>query len=136
MSENNSFKILNNKEKSPSSNNTTNDILSKNFVSTTAKNISINSNNEQPGIIEVYEDNFIQEIKRIGKYLKQYSYIGMDTEFPGVVYPCPQNSPDFYYQYVKANVDKLNLIQLGITLTNSKGERPPNTSTWQFNLKN
>ena len=59
----------------------------------------------------------------------------MDTEFPGVVYPCPTNSPDFYYQYIKANVDKLNLIQLGITLTNSKGERPPNTSTWQFNLK-
>ena len=60
---------------------------------------------------------------------------GMDTEFPGVVFPCPKNTSDFYYQYIKTNVDKLNLIQLGITLTNSKGERPPNTSTWQFNLK-
>ena len=95
----------------------------------------INNSKLESKIIEVYEENFIREIKRIGKYLKQYSYIGMDTEFPGVVYPCPKSSPDFYYQYVKANVDKLNLIQLGITLTNSKGERPPNTSTWQFNLR-
>lgn len=95
----------------------------------------INNSKLESKIIDVYEENFTSEIKRIGKYLKQYSYIGMDTEFPGIVYPCTSNSPDFYYQYIKTNVDKLNLIQLGITLTNSKGERPPNTSTWQFNLK-
>ena len=86
-------------------------------------------------IIDVYEDNFIKEIKRIGKYLKQYPYIGMDTEFPGIVYPCTSISSDFYYQFIKTNVDKLKLIQLGITLTNAKGEQPPNTATWQFNLK-
>ncbi len=86
-------------------------------------------------IIEVYQDNFVKEIKRIGKYLKQYPYIGMDTEFPGVVYPCTCINKDFYYQYIKNNVDQLNLIQLGITLTNAKGEKPPNTTTWQFNLK-
>ena len=95
----------------------------------------INNSKLESKIIDVYEENFINEIKRIGTYLKQYTYIGMDTEFPGIVYPCPTNNSDFYYQYIKANVDKLNLIQLGITLTNSKGERPPNTSTWQFNLK-
>ena len=95
----------------------------------------INNSKLESKIVDVYEENFIKEIKRIGKYLKQYSYIGMDTEFPGIVYPCTCNSPDFYYQYIKTNVDKLNLIQLGITLTNSKGERPPNTSTWQFNLR-
>jgi CCR4-NOT transcription complex subunit 7/8 len=86
-------------------------------------------------IIEVYQDNFIKEIKRIGKYLKQYPYIGMDTEFPGVVYPCTSINSDFYYQYIKVNVNKLKLIQLGITLTNARGEQPPNTATWQFNLK-
>ena len=42
---------------------------------------------------------------------------------------------DFYYQYIKVNVNKLKLIQLGITLTNARGEQPPNTATWQFNLK-
>lgn len=86
-------------------------------------------------ITEVYEDNFVKEITRIGKYLKQYPYIGMDTEFPGIVYKCPMASHDFYYQFTKVNVDKLKLIQLGITLTNEKGEYPPNAGTWQFNFK-
>ena len=99
------------------------------------QSISSKSNKLEEKIIEVYQDNFVKEIKRIGKYLKQYPYIGMDTEFPGVVYPCTTNNPDFYYQYIKTNVDKLKLIQLGITLTNAKGEKPPNTATWQFNLK-
>ena len=112
------------------------------MINTTTSSISpksqsniINSNRLEEKIIEVYQDNFVKEIKRIGKYLKQYPYIGMDTEFPGVVYPCPSNNPDFYYQFIKINVDNLKLIQVGINLTNSKGEQPPNTTTWQFNLK-
>ena len=79
-------------------------------------------------------DNFIQEIKNISKYLTEYPYVGMDTEFPGVIYPCPVATEDFYYIYTKVNVDKLKLIQLGITLTNDKGEYPQETCTWQFNL--
>ena len=70
------------------------------------QSISSNSNKLEEKIIEVYQDNFIKEIKSIGKYLKQYPYIGMDTEFPGVVYKCISNNPDFYYQYIKTNVDK------------------------------
>ena len=85
-------------------------------------------------IKEVYADNFIQEIKNISNYLTQYPYVGMDTEFPGVIYPCPVATEDFYYKYTKVNVDKLKLIQLGITLTNDKGDYPPYTCTWQFNL--
>ena len=95
----------------------------------------IDTNKLKEKIVDVYQDNFIKEIKRIGKYLRQYPYIGMDTEFPGNVYLCSSNTRDFYYQYIKLNVDKLKLIQLGITLTNDKGEHPPNTTTWQFNLK-
>ena len=44
----------------------------------------------------------------------------MDTEFPGVVYPCPSFSTNFYYKFTKANVDKLKMIQLGISLFNKK----------------
>ena len=43
----------------------------------------------QNNIIEVYDSNFIEEIKHLGSYLDDYPYIGMDTEFPGIVYPCP-----------------------------------------------
>lgn len=86
-------------------------------------------------IIEVYEDNFIAEIKNISKYLINYPFVGMDTEFPGVLYPCKSFTTDFYYKFTKENVDKLKLIQIGISLFNKKGEKPPFPSTWQFNLK-
>ena len=93
--------------------------------------------NEQPGIIEVFADNFIQEIKNISSLLEEYNYIGMDTEFPGTVFCINNFTQDFYYKTLKLNVDSLKLIQLGITLTNSKGEYPKNYPyhTWQFNLE-
>lgn len=129
--------------------------LSTNTTSSTQPNLNINakayespkrykksqnqitsSSGFQKGkIVEVYQDNFVKEIKRVGKYLSSYPYIGMDTEFPGIVYPCPSYSDDFYYRFTKANVDNLKLIQIGITLFSSSGEIPTNTSTWQFNLK-
>ncbi len=87
---------------------------------------------ENSKIIEVYEDNFVKEIKRISTYLQRYKYIGMDTEFPGTVYPIETYSNNFYYKFIKLNVEKLNLIQLGISLFNEKGEI---ALTWQFNLK-
>lgn len=42
----------------------------------------INNSKLESKIIDVYKDNFFPEIKRIGKYLKQYCYFGIDTEFP------------------------------------------------------
>ena len=94
-----------------------------------------NDTNERLGIIEVYEDNFIEEIKNIGFLLEDYNYIGMDTEFPGTVFHLENRTEDFYYKSLKKNVDKLKLIQLGITLTNEKGEYPNPYHTWQFNLE-
>ena len=87
--------------------------------------------------MEVYEDNFIEQIKYIGDLLDEYNYIGMDTEFPGTVFHVENMTEDFYYKSLKKNVDKLKLIQLGITLTNEKGEYPKNYPyhTWQFNLE-
>ena len=31
--------------------------------------------NEQPGIIEVYEDNFVAEIKNMSKFLEEYNFL-------------------------------------------------------------
>ena len=61
----------------------------------------------------------------------------MDTEFPGTVFHLENMTEDFYYKSLKINVDKLKLIQLGITLTNEKGEYPKNYPyhTWQFNFE-
>ena len=75
-----------------------------------------------------------------------------DTEFPGVV-ARPMGSftsrTDYHYQTLRANVDLLSVIQLGITLFDENGSTPPphgengpfqNSAvpcphTWQFNFK-
>ena len=89
------------------------------------------------GIIEVYKENFLKEIKILSELSEDYNYIGMDTEFPGTVFSINNMSEDFYYKSLKTNVNKLKLIQLGITIMNEKGEYPKNYPyhTWQFNLE-
>ena len=112
---------------------------STNLKTENCKNSETNFNNSfqksESGIVEVYSYNFISEIKNISNLLEEYNYIGMDTEFPGIVYHLNNYSEDFYYQTLKLNVDSLKLIQLGITLKNSKNEYPKGNHTWQFNFE-
>ena len=98
-------------------------------------NTSTDSSSQSNEIVEVFADNFVTEIKRISLLLEEFPYVGMDTEFPGVVYPLTEYTQDFYYQSLKLNVDSLKLIQLGITLSDVNGNLPKGTHTWQFNLK-
>jgi CCR4-NOT transcription complex subunit 7/8 len=94
-----------------------------------------NESNDSSVIVEVYKDNFIQEMKNLAILINKYNYIGMDTEFPGTVYSLSTLTDDFYYKSLKLNVDSLKLIQLGITLSNEKGEYPTPHRTWQFNFE-
>ena len=96
---------------------------------------NINNENNNTGIIEVYKENLNQEMKNLISLLNEYNYIGMDTEYPGIVYSVSTITEDFYYKTLKLNVDSLKLIQLGITLSNSKGEHPQPFHTWQFNFE-
>jgi hypothetical protein len=54
-------------------------------------NVNSNSNITKASakIIEVYKDNFIKEIKKLIQLIHVYPFIGMDTEFLGIVYPFP-----------------------------------------------
>lgn len=108
--------------------------------STTSHNNENDLSQELSPIKDVYASNFNQEIKVLRTIIEEgeYIYIGMDTEFPGIVYNLPNlNNDDFYYQTMKLNVESTKLIQLGITLTNKNGEFPKNIPyhTWQFNLQ-
>ena len=96
---------------------------------------NIYNDNNNSGIIEVYKDNLNREMKNLISLLNEYNYIGMDTEYPGIVYSVSSITEDFYYRTLKLNVDSLKLIQLGITLSNSKGEYPQPYHTWQFNFE-
>ena len=48
----------------------------------------------------------------------------MDTEYPGTVYVPINSENEFEYNMIRANCDNLKLIQVGISLSNHKGESP------------
>ncbi|XP_019167211.1 PREDICTED: probable CCR4-associated factor 1 homolog 10 [Ipomoea nil] len=94
-------------------------------------------------IREVWDYNLEQEFALIREVVDEYSYIAMDTEFPGVVIrPVGNfnNSCDYHYQTLKDNVDMLKLIQLGLTFSDEEGNLPNGGGThtqniWQFNFR-
>ncbi|XP_078494784.1 CNOT7/8 protein [Ciona intestinalis] len=89
-------------------------------------------------IVEVWANNVESVFKAIRKTVKQYNYVAMDTEFPGVVArPIGEfrTNSDYQYQLLRCNVDMLKIIQLGLTFMDENGETPPDVSTWQFNFK-
>lgn len=68
--------------------------------------------------------------------LKIAFFIFQDTEFPGFLESEFDNGPEDQRQYIaiKNSVDKLKIIQLGITLSDEHGNLPKPVSTWQFNF--
>jgi CCR4-NOT transcription complex subunit 7/8 len=86
----------------------------------------------------VWADNLEEEFDRIRELIKEYPYVAMDTEFPGVVAKPVgtfRTTHEFYYQTLRCNVNLLKLIQLGLSLLNEKGEAPAQYCTWQFNFR-
>ena len=113
-------------------------------TSSTSKKISFNEQDTKTQysspIKEVYADNLEEEMKNIKAALPpkgNNNIIGMDTEFPGIVYDIKNITNDFYYKSMEKNVNSLKLIQLGITIMNRNGEYSKNIPyhTWQFNFK-
>ncbi|KAJ2229442.1 CCR4-NOT core DEDD RNase subunit [Coemansia sp. RSA 1722] len=95
---------------------------------------------DQPAFLirDVWESNLEDEFHALRRLIDRYPYVSMDTEFPGVVArPIGQfsSTSDYHYQLLRCNVDMLNIIQLGITLTDASGHPPPGVSSWQFNFR-
>lgn len=92
---------------------------------------------ENKVIVNVWKDTVHQEIALLRRLIKKYKYISMDTEFPGVIAKpigIFRNTSSFAYQQLRCNVNILNLIQLGISISDEFGNRPDPKHTWQFNL--
>ncbi|KAJ7195464.1 ribonuclease H-like domain-containing protein [Mycena pura] len=89
-------------------------------------------------IREVWGPNLDAEMRLIRDLMDNYSYVSMDTEFPGVVarpMGAFKTSSDYHYQTMRCNVDLLKIIQVGITLADENGNFPQEASTWQFNFR-
>ncbi|MCP9258280.1 CCR4-NOT transcription complex subunit 7 [Dirofilaria immitis] len=89
-------------------------------------------------IHDVWANNLEEEFKRIRDTVKDYPFVAMDTEFPGVVAtPLGQfkSKEDFNYQQVSCNVNMLKLIQVGFALLDKDGNMPPTGDVWQFNFQ-
>ncbi|KAI5184599.1 CCR4-NOT transcription complex subunit 7/8 [Nematocida homosporus] len=87
-------------------------------------------------IRNVWKHNLEEEINALSNALKTYTYVSMDTEFPGVIAkPVGSFSCTSLYTYnqLRCNISLLGLIQLGVSLSDEKGDRPT-PSTWQFNF--
>lgn len=90
------------------------------------------------GICDVWASNLEQEFRNIRQLVEKYSWVAMDTEFPGIVArPLGdfRSTTDYQYQLLRCNVGLLKLIQVGITLMDPSGNLPSDCSTWQFNFK-
>ena len=60
-------------------------------------------------IKEVFDYNLEESFKEIKSIINSYNYIGMDTEFPGVVYGIKNITSNFYYETLKTNVNSTKL---------------------------
>lgn len=89
-------------------------------------------------IKNVWRENVEEEMANIRHLIDRYNYVAMDTEFPGVVAKpigSFKSQTSFAYQQLRCNVDILNIIQLGISISDENGKRPERTHTWQFNFQ-
>ena len=78
----------------------------------------------------VTASNFEAELDTVAALLPRHPYVVVDTEYPGTVHRPPAGtrdadlSPDERYALVRANVDELPIVQLGLTLCDAHGNLP------------
>ncbi|KAK8933662.1 hypothetical protein KSP39_PZI015782 [Platanthera zijinensis] len=95
-------------------------------------------------IRRVWAYNLEPEFDLIRKHAKGFPFAAVDTEFPGVVYRPLCHHRLLYahqrYAFIKANVDALQIIQVGISLSDEEGNLPdfglPGAGfVWEFNFR-
>jgi CCR4-NOT transcription complex subunit 7/8 len=73
-------------------------------------------------IKEVYNENMVDELRKISDLIEEFNYISMDTEFPGIVYPnTHQLSENVYCNFSNSSIfSGINSIQRTIPSNSGK----------------
>ncbi|OEL31126.1 putative CCR4-associated factor 1-like protein 9 [Dichanthelium oligosanthes] len=83
----------------------------------------------------VWADNLEPELDFLHNFAGNARYAAVNIHYPGVVHGTKQNhslmTADERYGAMKANVDALKPIQVGITIYNDNGH----VAAWEFNLR-
>ncbi|CAN1306497.1 Probable CCR4-associated factor 1 homolog 9 [Linum perenne] len=88
----------------------------------------------------VWAENLESEFALIRSVVEDYPLISMDTEFPGVEQTNSRlQDPAARYASLKANVDSLKLIQVGLSVADRDGNLPDlgteSCFIWEFNFR-
>ncbi|KAH6779325.1 hypothetical protein C2S52_010562 [Perilla frutescens var. hirtella] len=97
--------------------------------------------NDSVEIRDVWSSNLDSEFVSIREITATHRYIGMDTEYPGVVIKPPGEHPrsnNVNFTNMIENVNATKIIQLGLTFMNDQGFPPRfdgKYRVWQFNFR-
>ncbi|MBA0739096.1 hypothetical protein Gogos_012394, partial [Gossypium gossypioides] len=102
------------------------------------------SSNKSVVVRQVFAEDLDSELLMIKTAILRYPFVSIDTKFPGTIFkPSKQvireGNPIINYHYMKLNVDALQIIQLGLSLSDAQGNLPnfdsPFSYVWEFNFR-
>jgi len=94
-----------------------------------------------PPIQDVWRSDLDEAFNTIAQLVEDdYNYVAIDTEFPGIVLGPSATDPlmttsAINFLQLRANVNKLKIIQLGLSFCDANGNKPPGIHTYQFNFE-
>ncbi|PRT55250.1 Poly(A) ribonuclease pop2 [Wickerhamiella sorbophila] len=96
-------------------------------------------NTSEMPVINVWSWNLGQQMAVLRQLVNQYRYISVDCKFPGLIsrpVGTFHSTSEYHFQTLRTNVDMVDVIQIGLTLTDAVGNVAPGSpGTWQFNFK-
>lgn len=86
---------------------------------------------------EVWAQNLEHEMCNIRETAESYPHVALEVLLPKIV--AQPTGPfgdylEYNYQMMRCNVDLTRALQISLTLSDAKGNRPRGISTWRFNF--